>query len=257
MIDALDAYRRMLSSAEDGSETCWWYLGTTIARPAGFEPIIVNHVETVMIYGATTLSADSYRVPWWEIGVFRDAITGELPDVWTNPVTGAAVKAARQFEEGPSGFSVRRSAGGAVEMFDAVQAFAALDSATIAVAETGGRVCVTQTEHKTRSFPDPSGRIPDIAEGKAVRSKTVLQFLADPADLASDAASVPATGCYSLEMAAPAWLGFGDVAVDFAVRGLMHKAPMQAPLNPRGWADLQALYPQYFENGLIRPPAAA
>lgn len=252
MIDALDAYRRMLTSAEDGSESAWWYLGTTIAKAEGFEPIIVNHVETVMIYGAKTLSPDSFRVPWWEIGLFRDAITGELPNQWDNPVTGAVIKPARQFEEGPSGYSLRRNANG-IEIFDAVQAFAVLDSAEIDVTEHGGKVRITQTERKTRSFPGPDGRIPDVSEGKAVRSKTVLQFLAGKADLESGTASVPSSGMYSFELAAPEWLGFGDMPVEFAVRGLMHKAPMQEPLNPRGWADLQTLYPQYFEHGQIRP----
>ncbi len=252
MIDALDAYRRMLSSAENGSESAWWYLGTTIAKPDGFEPIIVNHVETVMIYGARSLSGDAYRVPWWEIGLFRDAMTGELADVWTNPLTGVELKAARQFEEGPSGYSVRR-AGNGLEIFDAVQAFAVLDKATIESRKQGSKLCITQTEQKTRSFPEPDGRIPDLSEGKAVRSRTVLQFLADVADLEGDAPSVAASGFYGFELAAPAWLGFGDIPVDFAVRGLMHKAPMQEPFNPRGWADLQALYPHYFEHGQIRP----
>jgi hypothetical protein len=58
---------------------------------------------------------------------------------------------------------------------------------------------------------------------------------------------------YSLEIAAPAWLGFGDMPAKFMVKGLMVKAPMQAPLNPRGWADLQKLYPHYFADGAIIP----
>ena len=253
MIDALDAYRRILTSRDENSESAWWYLGTTIAIPEGYEPIVVNHVETVMIYGARSLPGGGYRVPWWEIGLFRDAITGELPTTWHNPLTGAAVTAARMFEEGPSGFSVRAGASGGLELFDAVQAFAALESAAIDVRETGTKLCITQTEHKTRSFPDPNGRIPDVSEGKAVRSRTVLQFLADTADLAGDAASVPATGMYSFELAVPAWLGFGDIPAKFAVRGLMVKAAMHEPLNPRGWADLKALYPQYFDGDQIRP----
>ena len=252
-IDALDAYRRMLVAADDGAESAWWYLGTTIASPEGFADIIVNHVETVMVYRAETLGHDAFRVPWWEIGVFRDAITGEIASDWTNPVTGAPLKAARQFEEGPSGYSLRRTGGGGIEMFDAVQAFAVLDSATIDARRVGDKLCITQTELKTRSFPDPDGRIPDVSEGKAVRSRTVLQFLADIADLESHAPSVPASGMYSFELAAPAWLGFGDMPTGFAVRGLMHKSAMQHPLNPRGWADLQVVYPQYFEDGELRP----
>lgn len=252
-MDALDIYRRMLTSREDGSESCWWYLGTTIVSPGGLADIVVNHVETVMVYGAQPLEGAAYRVPWWEIGVFRDAITGELPTRWTNPVTGVEIVPPRQFEEGPSGFSVRGDGQGGIQMFDAVQAFAALESASIEVSEVGHRICVTQTEQKIRSFPDPEGRIPDVSEGKAVRSRTVLQFFAEAADLASEAPSVASTGVYRFELAAPAWLGFGDMPAILCVRGLMHKAPMQEPLNPRGWRDLQALYPQYFEQGALRP----
>jgi hypothetical protein len=252
-MDALDTYRRMLTSREDGSESCWWYLGTTIVRPQGFTDVVVNHVETAMVYGAQTLGSDSYRVPWWEIGIFRDAITGELPTSWVNPVTGAKIEPARQFEEGPSGYSLRADGRGGVAIFDAVQAFAELESAEITVRNVGNRVCITQTEQKVRSFPDPEGRIPDVSEGKAVRSRTVLQFFADQADLAGESPSVPSTGVYSFELAAPAWLGFGDIPAVLCVTGLMHKAPMHDPLNPRGWADLQALYPQYFEQGQLRP----
>jgi hypothetical protein len=257
MTSIFDAYRKTLTSMEDGSESAWWYLGTTIASPEGHPDIIVNHVETVMVYGAQTLDAADpaagYRVPWWEIGLFRDAITGELPTQWSNPVTGLQVDAARQFEEGPSGFSIRPTATGAIEMFDAVQAFASLESATLEARDVGAKLCITQTEVKTRSFPGPDGRIPDISEGKAVRSKTVLQWLADKADLDSGMPSVPASGMYSFEIGAPAWLGFGDMPVKFAVRGIMHKVPMQERLNPRGWDDLKLLYPQYFEGDEIRP----
>jgi hypothetical protein len=255
MTDPLAAYRRMLTSADDGSKTAWWYLGTTIARPEGFEPIVVNHVETVMIYGATTLNADGYRVPWWEIGLFRDAATGEVATTWTNPLTGADLPAAPSFEEGPSAYTVRR-AGEGLAIVDAVQAHAALDSATLELRPVGDKLCVTQTELKTRSFPGPDGRIPDLAEGQAVRSRTVLQFLADRADLAGGASSVPASGFYSFELAAPAWLGFGDRLVDFAVRGLMRKAALYPPLNPRGWADLQTLFPRHFADGRLTPPRA-
>lgn len=252
MSDALTAYRKMLTSLEDGSESAWWYLGTSIAAADGHPDIVVNHVETVMVYGARTLPGGGYRVPWWEIGLFRDAVTGELPTRWINPLTGAEIAPARQFEEGPSGYSVRPSGDG-LEMVDAVQAFAELDSATIELRRVGSKLCITQTEHKTRSFPQPDGRIPDVSEGKAVRSRTILQFFAETADIESAAPSVPASGMYSFELAAPAWLGFGAMPVRFAVKGLMHKAAMQQPLNPRGWADLRLLFPQHFENGEIRP----
>lgn len=250
-LTALDIYRRTLTSAEEADST-WWYLGTSTAQAEGHPEIIVSHVETVMIYRARTLSDTSYRVPWWEIGVFRDAITGELPETWVNPVTGASVEAALKFEEGPSGFSLRDNGSGGIEMFDAVQAFASLESAEIVVSDVGDRVMVTQTEIKTRSFPGKDG-IPDLSAGEGSRSRTVLQWLADRRELESGPPSVHATGMYSLEIAAPPWLGFGDTPVKFMVKGLMVKAALKPTLNPRGWADLQQVYPQYFTDGQIQP----
>lgn len=249
-ISAFDIYRKTLTSLEE-VESAWWYLGTTTAQIEGHPEIVVNHVETVMVYGSQTLDADSYRVPWWEIGLFRDAITGELPTTWTNPVTGIVSDPPLKFEEGPSGFSIRADGDG-VAMFDAVQAFAALESAEISFRDVGSRVVVTQVETKTRSFPGKDG-IPDLDAGEGTRSRTVLQWMAERADLESSAPSVHATGVYSFEIGAPPWLGFGDTPVKFMVKGLMVKAPMQHPLNPRGWADLQKLYPHYFVDGAITP----
>jgi len=250
-LTALDIYRRTLTSAEE-TDSAWWYLGTSTAQVEGHPEIIVSHVETVMIYRAQTLSTSSYRVPWWEIGVFRDAITGEVPDTWINPVTGIAAEAAQKFEEGPSGFSLRDNGSGGIEMFDAVQAFAALESAEITISDLGDRVMVTQVETKTRSFPGKDG-IPDLTAGEGSRSRTVLQWLANRDDLESGAPSVHATGMYSLEIAAPPWLGFGSTPVKFMVKGLMVKAALQPPLNPRGWDDLQRQFPSYFQGGEIRP----
>jgi len=37
------------------------------------------------------------------------------------------------------------------------------------------------------------------------------------------------------------------------VKGLMVKAALEPPLNPRGWADLQGLFPNHFVGGTIQP----
>ena len=173
---------------------------------------------------------------------------------WVNPLTGAKVEAARSFEEGPSGYTIRRAGigNGGIALTDAVQAFAQLDKAEITVAESEGRVCVTQIEEKLRSFPGRDG-IPDLDRGEGTRSRTVLQWFADAADLAGDAPSVPSTGLYSFTIGAPPWLGMNGRAGTFAVKGLMHKAPLETPLNPRGWADLKTLFPHYFDGDTIQP----
>jgi hypothetical protein len=258
-MNAIDAYRRTLTS-RGAKPTAWWYLGTTTFAAEGHPEIIVNHVETVMLYRAEPLDAGdpadgAFRVPWWEIGVFRDAITGEVAGDWTNPLTGETLAGARTFEEGPSGYTIRpdgAGGNGGVILTDAIQAFAALDKATITVAETDGRVCVTQIEEKVRSFPAREG-IPDLDQGQGTRSRTVLQWFADAADLAGDAPSVPSTGVYSFTIGAPPWLGMGERPGIFSVKGLMHKAPLDTPLNPRGWADLKRLFPRYFDGDTILP----
>lgn len=254
-MNPVDVYRRTLTSREP-EPTAWWYLGTTTFAAEGHPEIIVNHVETVMLYRAEPLDAGgaaggAFRVPWWEIGVFRDAITGEVASDWTNPLTGETVAAARTFEEGPSGYTIHPGGDGVI-LTDAVQAFAALESATITVAEAEGRVSVTQVEEKVRAFPARDG-IPDLDQGQSTRSRTVLQWFADARDLADDAPSVPATGVYSFEIGAPPWLGMGERKGVFSVKGLMQKASLDAPLNPRGWADLKKLFPQYFDGDTILP----
>ena len=254
-MNPVDVYRRTLTST--GPEpTVWWYLGTTTFVAEGHPEIVVNHVETVMLYRAEPLNGDdptggAFRVPWWEIGLFRNAITGEVASDWTNPLTGEVIAAARKFEEGPSGYTIRPDNTG-VALTDAVQAFAKLDNATVTVAETGGRVSVTQVEEKVRAFPARDG-IPDLDQGQSTRSRTVLQWFANAADLAGDAASVPSTGVYSFEIGAPAWLGMGDRRGVFAVKGLMQKASLDEPLNMRGWTDLKTLFPEYFDGDTILP----
>lgn len=249
-LDSGDIYRRTLTSL--GPEpTAWWYLGTTTFVTDGHPEIVVNHVETAMLYRAEPLPDGAFRVPWWEIGLFRDAITGEIASDWTNPLTGATVAAARTFEEGPSGYTIRPHGDGIV-LTDAMQAFARLDQATVTVAENAGRVSVTQVEEKVRSFPGRDG-IPDLDQGQGTRSRTVLQWFADADDLAGDSPSVPATGLYSFEIGAPPWLGMDGRAGVFSVKGLMHKASLETPLNPRGWADLKRLFPHYFDGDTILP----
>jgi hypothetical protein len=247
---AYETYRRTLTSMDE-EESAWWYLGTTTLQVEGHPEIVVNHVETVMIYGSQSLGQHAYRVPWWEIGLFRDALTGELADQWFNPLTGGQTQGPRTFEEGPSGYSIRAAQVG-VEMFDAVQAFARLDCSAITVRELGGRAVITQDERKVRSFPGADG-IPDLDAGEGTRSHTVLQWIADAADLAGDAPSVPATGFYSFEIGPPPWIGLEGRPSKFMVKGLMQKANLDPPLNRRGWEDLQRLFPHYFKDGRIQP----
>ena len=80
-----------------------------------------------------------------------------------------------------------------------------------------------------------------------------MQWFADANDLASDLPSVPSTGLYSFTIGAPPWLGMDGRAGIFSVKGLMQKAPLSPALNPRGWADLKTLFPEYFVGDAIQP----
>ena len=60
-LDALDAYRRMFATAEDGL-AAWWYFGTSFIDIGDYSTIPVLHIETLMVYKTVTLSPDAFRM---------------------------------------------------------------------------------------------------------------------------------------------------------------------------------------------------
>jgi hypothetical protein len=237
-LDPLDAYRRMFADAEDGVAT-WWYLGTSFAEMDGYPVVPVLNVETIMVYKTTTLSADSFRMDWWEIGYMRDPVTGEIAKTWTNPITGAALPFPQKFEEGPSYFTFAREGTGLkVEL---VQKHARVES-----------VEVDQHEYKVRGFPLPDGTMPSLDSDQVSRARTRLSIFSAEDDLARPGA--PSSGSYEFELKAPAWMGMGDRQGRAFTRGIMIKAAHpDEKLNPTGWARLAQLFPDCFDGERIVP----
>jgi hypothetical protein len=247
-LDPLGAYRRMFANAEDGL-AAWWYLGTSFLEVDGFPTIPVLHIETVMVYKTTTLSADAFRMDWWEIGYMRDPVTGEIAETWTNPITGGLQQTPRTFEEGPANFVfTRKGAGLDVQL---VQPYARIESVDVVFTAYDGRIMLEQTERKVRGFPLPDGSMPSLESDNVSKALTRLSIISDASDLTRPDA--PCSGSYHFELSAPAWMGLGERKGRCVVKGIMVKAPMNAKLNPTGWARLQALFPACFEGESIRP----
>lgn len=247
--DALDAYRRMFATADDG-DAAWWYFGTMFVEAPGFLPLPVIQAETLMIYRTTTLSPDAFRMDWWEIGYMRDLSTGKVAETWTNPITGARVPAPQKFEEGPAHFLIQRD--GAGLKLELTQPFARIESVTVAFSETDGRLLLEQTERKVRGFPLPDGTMPDLDSTDVSPARTTLSILSARADLA--AANTPSSGAYDFELRTPpAWTGLAGCGGRAITRGAMVKAEMNEKLNPIAWQRLESIFPDCFDGEVIRP----
>ncbi|WP_304189909.1 hypothetical protein [Phenylobacterium aquaticum] len=252
MSKAYDTYRKLFTSASDGV-VCWWYLGTAFVEVEGFPEVPVTQAETIMAYKTETLGPDSCKISWWEIGYFRDPITGQPSETWLNPITGQRVKAPQKFEEGPAYYTVTAKSDTVVEV-DLVQAQAKVRSLTVEITEADGQVQILQTEVKVRGFPRADGSLPDPDSSDASAAETQLIMFGSRAELDGGADEAQGTGAYTFRLASPpAWMGFGDRKGSSLVRGVMHKAPVNEKLNPIAWDRLKAIFPDRFEGEEIRP----
>ena len=102
-----------------------------------------------MIYRTETLSPESYRIHWREVGYFRDPVSGEVAADWLNPITGELLPAPKSFEEGPSFYTISLDGDGLrVELEQAHAKVRGID-VTFGTAAPG-RVSLTQRERKVR-----------------------------------------------------------------------------------------------------------
>ncbi len=245
----LDIYRRMFSMPKDGL-AAYWYLGAMSVAVEPYPVIPVLQVETLMIYKTTTLSPVQFRMDWWEIGVMRDPVTGEIPQVWTNPITGAKISPPKSFEEGPASFTVTQVGNGL--KVDLVQAHAQILGVEVQIEHVQDRVFMRQTERKIRGFPRPDGSLPNPGEPGSVQAQTQLAVWADATALEAD--DYPfSSGAYEFKLGVPDWMGFGDRPGVCLTRGVMTKAAMNETLNPTAWVRLQQIFPQRFEGDEVRP----
>lgn len=243
--DMLSVYRRVIASPRD-EPVWWWYLGTTFVDLGDDYPIPVSHPETIMIYDVETVSNDVFRVTWREVGYFRDPVTGDVASSWPNPRTGEDVQAPSRFEEGPATYTFTQTSDGVCAELS--QAHAYVHGIDIAVSETDTCVHITQTERKTRSFPDQDGVIRDPEEGSASAAVTTLSFTAPQGELRNESADfVPAFGTYEFRLqTVPGWMGFGAVAGTTVVHGVIAKGRPGEVINKTTWDRLNALYPEFF-----------
>ena len=249
----LDIHRRMMISPGD-ADICWWYLGTTFARLDGYPDIASLQAETIMIYRPETLSAESYRIHWREIGYFRDPVSGDVAVDWVNPITGETVAAPNSFEEGPSAYTITARDGGLA--IDLEQAHATVRGITLKVHDTGnGRINLVQNERKFRGFPLPDGTMPAADSGAMSETMTELSLFADRAKLGAELADMSCTGVYTFELSAlPPWMGFGDQKGHAVVKGVMRKAALQENVNEAALVRLRKAFPGYFSGDKLTPP---
>ena len=248
-LSPLDIYRRMFALPGDGL-AAYWYFGTMSVQVEDFPVIPVITAETVMVYKTTTLNADAFTMDWWEIGVMRDPVTGEIAASWTNPITGEVIAAPRKFEEGPATFTVT-AAGDGLKM-ELVQAHAKVIGVEVEISEREDRVFLKQTEHKYRGFPRQDGSFPEPGEPGSVKARTQLSTWASRKELETSAYPF-SSGSYEFELDLPPWMGFGDMKGTCITRGVMRKAEMNAIINPIAWRRLEQEFPERFENGEVRP----
>jgi hypothetical protein len=250
-LEAYRIYRRVFTSLDDGL-VAWWYLGATLCTPEGVPPIPGLQAETVMIYRTTSVNETCCTIDWWEIGYFRDPVTGEVASQWLNPLTGVLCKAPRRFEEGPAQYRIQATDHGVT--IGLVQPAALVHSVDATLRHAHGQVHLWQTERKSRGFPLPDGSLPDPSSAAASPAVTELSVYARETDLASAAPSVPSAGSYTFALSMlPDWMSFGDMAGHATVYGWMQKATLEPPLNATGWARLQVEFPEHFKDGVIQP----
>ena len=230
-LNPFDTYVRMFGSLSPGAEVCWWFMGALPREIDNIGAVDTVQEETVRVHRTEVVGPGQITLNWKQAGVFRDVVTGEMPENWINPVSGAAEKQSPTLKGGPSKIAVRQSGNDLVVAADvpgAAPAQAALE-ATV----DGDRVGLTHVEDKTRQTPNgPS------------TNRTVFRIYASLAELKGAAPSVAARGFYGVRN-----LGTGRVFVN----GMMQKAAMDAKVNPIAWQRIKAAHPAFFKGDRLAP----
>ncbi len=236
--DLFDAYRRILATT-GSEEVWWWYFGTLMVDVDGLPSVPLLEAETIMAYRTQTLSPDSFRIHWREIGYFRDPRTGEIAAPFVNPITGHQLTPPRSFLEGPGHYTITRTEAGV--RLDIVQPHANIQSADVTLRELpGGRVLLQQTERKTRGLPLPDGTMPK----EGMQAHTVLSFFANAADLDKPSAQAEGSYSFTLDGLAP-WLGLGARTGGSTVHGILTKSTPAEHQNATAQTRLLDLFPQF------------
>jgi hypothetical protein len=250
-LDIFSAYRRMFACPDD-QMVCWWYVGSCFAEVPGWPELLVTAAETVMVYRLQTVSADCFRIRWWEIGYFRDPMTGEIAEGRFNPVTGRQITTPTSFEEGPATITVSRASEGVA--LEIEQPHALVRSATVTWKLDGDRVFFNQEERKVRGLPRADGSLPDASSADTAEGITNLSIFASRTAIEASENVMPCAGVYTFELDRPSpWMGFDGTAGRTIVRGQMAKAALDVPLNPIAWQRLKSLLPHAFDDDRLKP----
>lgn len=240
--EKFEAYRRMFATADD-SVVCWWYTGTSYVGLAGQPDIPISQVSAIMTYRTETVSADVFRVHWSEIGVFTHPVTGEVPSVWTNPVTGARVEVPKGFVEGPGLYTALADDEGV--RLEADQPGARIRELRVNFQVSGDRISFIQLERKERGYPRPDGTLPSITLKPGLDALTELKFFACKSELTRHPSEgLRVHGAYRFTLSGiPAWLGFGNLPGYTRTLGSITRARPGERVNAAAWKLLEKSFP--------------
>ena len=232
-LDPFATYCRMFASTTDGAECAWWFMGALPMQVEGIGPVDYVQEETIRMFRVAVPAPGQLDILWREVGVFRDIVTGEVPNGWFNPVKGAVQPQNGVLKGGPSHTRVRKAGDGvelSVDMKNTSASQLTLDGSI-----AGDRVCLTHVEDKSRA--GARGAPP-------VLLRTVFKLYASLAELRGSAPSVAASGFYGVRN-----LGTGQVFVN----GLTYKGRMDEQVNPLAWARIKAKEPGFFDGERLAP----
>jgi hypothetical protein len=233
-LDPFEVYVKMFASMGQGAECCWWFMGALPRDVEDVGPVDTIQEETVRIHRTEVIGPGQIDVRWREVGVFRDIITGEVPDQRFDPVTGISKPGNSLLGGGPGVRVSIRTAGDELSV-SLDQPGSTTGAITLSASIDGNRVCLTHIEDKTRI--QSSGP-------PAPTNRTAYKIYANLNDLKGAEPSVQADGFYGVKNR--------DTGKVF-VNGLMRKAALDEKVNPIAWNRLKMAHPTFFKGDRLGP----
>jgi hypothetical protein len=231
-LDPFDVYLRMAASLADGGECAWWFIGPLSRDVDDIGAVATVQEETIRVHRAEAKSRDEVGYVWKQAGVFRDVVTGEVPDGLFDPIKGAKGPQASTLKGGPSKVIAQRTKDGLSVTTEVPGS--TVGPILIGATVDGDRVGLVHIEDKSRPGRD----------GQVSTNRTVYRIYASLTELKGSAPSVAASGFYGVRN-----LGTGRVLVN----GMMVKAAMDQPLNPIAWQRIKAAHPDFFAGDRLAP----
>lgn len=233
-LDPFEVYLKMFASTARGAECCWWFMGALPRDVDDVGPVATIQEETVRIHRTEVIGPGQTDFRWREVGVFRDIMTGEVPDSRFDPVTGTSQPGGSLLGGGPSvRVSVRKAGEGLTVRLEIPGS--KVGDITVGAKIEGNRVCLTHLEDKTRV--QGGGPPPPV-------NRTAFKIYANLSDLKGGAPWVQAHGFYGVKNR--------DTGKIF-VNGLMRKATLDEKVNLIAWNRLKTAHPTFFNGDRFGP----